>query len=88
MVDVMINNDTVKEKLKRNLELIEQWKDDPANYFEYFNRALTLIELLEVDNCGSVGGFDKRQKHPKGSGYDRLMRRGHWVLFGKEWVNL
>lgn len=29
-----------------------------ANGIEYRNKAEVLIELLEVDDCGSIGGFD------------------------------
>lgn len=80
----MITNDTIKEELEESLELVEQWKNDPSNYFKYFNKTEMLVELLEVDNCGSIGGFDKGQKIPHGTPYERLKQRAHWVLFGKE----
>jgi hypothetical protein len=31
---------------------------DPESYAKYANKAESLIELLEVVDCGSVGGFD------------------------------
>jgi hypothetical protein len=30
----------------------------PSNTLEYYHKAEALIELLEVVDCGSVGGFD------------------------------
>lgn len=40
-----------------------QWLSHPNNYAEYHNKALSLIELLEVYDCGSVGGFDRENKN-------------------------
>jgi hypothetical protein len=30
-----------------------------SDYYKYICKAEALIEILEIDDCGSVGGFDK-----------------------------
>ncbi len=42
----------------------------------HLHRAETLIELLEVHDCGSVGGFDKGQRYPNGD----VFKRFNWLL--------
>lgn len=54
-----------------------QWvTSNPETYVSSLNKAESLIELLEISDCGSVGGFDKTNKNQKISGvktYDRFM---------------
>ena len=73
--------------MKRNIILQEifshfqqmtQWiTTNPGNYCRYFNQAMGLIELLEVEDCGSVGGFDKQNPVKWGESgfqlYDRFL---------------
>ena len=46
-----------------------QWREEPYNpdwassVAEYLHKAETLIELLEIANCGHVGGFDHVGRH-------------------------
>ena len=35
---------------------------NPSSYAEYISSAAALIQLLEVADCGSTGGFDKNNK--------------------------
>jgi hypothetical protein len=37
---------------------------------QYFNKAMALIELLEIEDCGSTGGYDKGQP-PASTLFDR-----------------
>lgn len=54
---------TILNKIFHNLLLVKQWNiNHPQNSIEYHYKALGLIELLEVDDCGSVGGYDKSNK--------------------------
>jgi hypothetical protein len=70
----------VIEQIERALLGCHQWMEmgQLTRAMEYQLHASTLIELLEVQNCGSVGGYDEGQQ-PK----DRtLLGRYRWV---KEW---
>ena len=54
----------VKEQIRSDLRLIEQWKgsyDWADNVAKYYHKLEALVELLEIYNCGSVGGFDEGQ---------------------------
>lgn len=50
---------------------------DPENYSGYFNKAQVLTELLETYDCGSVGGFDRKNPVKWGESqfqlYDRFL---------------
>jgi hypothetical protein len=39
-----------------------QWVCSPEHYSKYAHKAEALIELLEVVDCGSVGGFDRNNQ--------------------------
>lgn len=60
-----------------NLQCASQWIiSNPSGYLEYITRADTIIQLLEIDDCGSVGGFDPNNKCKKVTGfeiYDRFL---------------
>lgn len=62
----------ILETIQQNLQQIEQWArpgmEHYANAHKYQSHALALIELLEVNDCGSCGGFDK--------GWDELKKQG------------
>jgi len=50
-----------------------KYKDPSCAHFavSYYDKAESLIELLEIHDCKSVGGFDKGQPHP-GNIFDRF----------------
>jgi len=42
-----------------NFQQITQWiPNDPENIMKYSSRAESLIEFIEVWDCGSIGGWD------------------------------
>jgi len=42
----------------------------PSGYAKYYQKAEALIELLEIEDCGSVGGFDNKNKLVKETKFD------------------
>jgi hypothetical protein len=69
---------TILQEIFSHFQQMTQWiTTSPDNYSEYFNKALGLIELLEVEDCGSVGGFDKsnpvKWNESKFHVYDRFL---------------
>jgi hypothetical protein len=44
----------------------------------YASKARALIELLELDDCGSIGGFDK-ERHQSYTPQERLRHRYLWL---------
>ena len=66
----------VLDEIAANLESIDQWAKT-GHYRIAHEREIaaeTLISLLEVNNCGSIGGFDKNQ--PSGQ---NLLERWKWL---------
>lgn len=73
--------------MKQRLEILQQifssfqcaaqWiTSHPDNYARYMIKAETLIEILEVADCGSIGGYDKSNLFKTISGcklYDRFL---------------
>ena len=49
----------ILKRIKEELQMLEQWREgDNLNFaLDHQTRAIALIELLEVHDCGSVGGF-------------------------------
>jgi len=60
-----------------NFQQVSQWiPNHLENSCEYMRKAESLIELLEVKDCGSVGGFDRENPLKRESGmklYDRFL---------------
>lgn len=64
-----IKRQTILKVIDFNLRMVYQWSDQFSKkrinvgysscVFEYLHKAEALIELLEVEDCGSTGGFDK-----------------------------
>jgi len=62
----------ILDAIANNMKLAYQWghqftdkrirPDYSMNAFQFMCRAESLIELLEVHDCGSVGGFDEGNK--------------------------
>jgi hypothetical protein len=67
----------VLDGIEACLEGRNQWLEYEgwARAIEYENQAIGLIELLEVHNCGSIGGFDKGQPSPYS-----LEERWDWLV--------
>ena len=65
-----------------NLGLVRQWREvlSPGwseNVSKYMHIAEALIELLEVQDCGSTGGFDRHQTDEQ---RDTLYDRFVWLV--------
>jgi len=51
---------TILQEIFDNFQQMSQWTTSmPESYLKAHNRAEQLIELLEVEDCGSIGGFDR-----------------------------
>lgn len=72
-VNQVIFRITILKNIKESLSAITQWSEMQhwENAAKYAAKAEALIELLEVDDCGSIGGFDAK----RGQNRDR-----HWTL--------
>lgn len=76
--------DKLIKRARGHLDQVDQWRGcrDPANVdwvhraAHYASKAESIIEFLEIQLCGSVGGFDKGQE-PKDR--DTLKLRLDWV---------
>lgn len=61
----------------------ESWKDVPFNVAHaehatrYLHEAKALVELLEIHDCGSTGGYDKEAKEPVTI---NLLTRTNWLI--------
>ncbi|MCP5004644.1 MAG: hypothetical protein GY941_12010 [Planctomycetes bacterium] len=72
-----IDAKVILERIHGHLESIDQWREVPslsswaANVLEYAYKAESLIEVLEVADCGSIGGFGQGQKYSGGRLTDR-----------------
>jgi hypothetical protein len=68
---------TLLQKAFRNFQCASQWvTSNPSQYVEFLNKAESIIEILEIEDCGSVGGFDKENKCKTVTGfklYDRFL---------------
>lgn len=74
-----IQRSLVLDQIKLELTVAAQWKDrintDCAGFYvRGLHKAEALIELLEIADCGSVGGFDKGQPRPR-----NLLDRYEWL---------
>ena len=70
----------ILKDIQDNLEQAKQWGNHPydldwvAQSAEFLARAEGLIELLEVHDCGSSGGYDRGQPPAR-----NLMDRYNWL---------
>lgn len=56
----------ILQMIFESFQQMTQWvTTNPNSYAEYHNQAKALIELLEIEDCGSIGGFDKDSPLPK-----------------------
>lgn len=66
----LIDNKLFFKKLAGGFSLIYQWMDSGnlENALKYKTQTEALLELAEVEECGSIGGFDKGQPRSKSLG--------------------
>jgi len=64
-----MNRKTILQEIFSNFQQITQWMYNPPYMAEYHFKAQSLIELLEVEDCGSVGGHDNSNPTKWESGY-------------------
>jgi hypothetical protein len=73
----MIKRKQILQDIFACFQQMTQWATiNPNSYSEYYNQAKSLIELLEVEDCGSIGGFDRKNKLVRTTGfelYDRFL---------------
>ncbi len=56
-----INRTSILQWIAEHFQSGTQWFDDqPAIYHCYMAKAEALIEVLEISDCGSTGGFDNK----------------------------
>lgn len=70
-----MNRLTILQEIFYNFQQMSQWII-LESYSKYYHRAEQLIELLEVEDCGSVGGFDEKNPTINKTGfrlYDRFL---------------
>lgn len=68
-VNPTIDRDTILKSIGDCLDRVKQWAKvnprDPVGWYEnaaaYSAKAEALINLLEIDDCGSSGGFDEKR---------------------------
>lgn len=67
----------ILEAIFSNFQQMSQWNIlFPDSYAKYYQKAEQLIEMLEVEDCGFVGGFDKKNPLVNETGfklYDRFL---------------
>jgi hypothetical protein len=56
-----------------HFQQVTQWPDS-ATGIKYMSKADALIEVLEVIDCGSIGGFDKENPHKRVTGCNKFDR--------------
>ncbi len=76
--DTGIDRKTILKTALHHLDMVRQWGD--MRYYhkaaEYSAKAEALIQLLEVRDCGAIGGFDEYQTHADQRLRDRAPRSG------------
>ena len=55
-----VSRGLILQSIFDDFQQITQWNDDYVGRLEYTHKAEALIEVLEITDCGSVGGFDKK----------------------------
>jgi hypothetical protein len=49
----------ILQEIFSHFQKMTQWITlNPSYYSKYYSKAQALIELLEVEDCGSIGGYD------------------------------
>lgn len=69
---------TILDTAFEELQMTEQWlrarnPEWASSYVQHINRAEALIELVEVFDCGSVGGFGKGQPQQRQNLFERWL---------------
>lgn len=73
----IISRKTMLTNAHDHLRMMEQWADMHSfdRVHEYQQKAEAIIEVLEVADCGSVGGFDRENRPRQTDGNSELYRR-------------
>lgn len=84
-VNSVIFRSTILKMIESELQSIAQWAGMAIweNAAKYAARAEVLIELLEIDDCGSTGGFDTQRNQGR-RGFHTLYSRYEWLKNLKE----
>ncbi len=80
-----MNKELRKTILQTIFDHFQMVSQDPLDT-ESFYKAVGLIELLEVEDCGSVGGFDRENPMQHVTGFDAYDR--FLTLLRKENIKL
>ena len=83
-VSSTIQRAAILKRIDENMQQVRQWVDmaEYALAATYQAKAEALVEVLEIADCGSVGGFDTKRGQPSVSsvkGRDRLQMRIDWL---------
>lgn len=74
---IVTSRKKILNQIFNNFQYALQWiSSNPEDYGKYLSKAESLIEALEVEDCGSVGGYDKNNKLVPTTGfplYDRFL---------------
>jgi hypothetical protein len=66
---------TLLQAIAENLQMALQYTiSSPSNVSGYSKRAEALIEVIEVDDCGSIGGFDENNPNVKPCSHQLINR--------------
>lgn len=72
-----MNRLTILQHIFEDFQQMTQWITTmPESYHESYMRAKCLIEMLETEDCGSIGGYDKENPLVNVTGfklYDRFL---------------
>ena len=60
--------------LNRIFDMFQYATQWPENSTAYFYKAEALIEVLEIGDCGSTGGYDPQNRNRKLTGFDLFDR--------------
>lgn len=83
-VSPSVTRQAVLKLIDRHFQQVAQWArlGDFPRAAEYQAKTEALVELLEIDDCGSSGGYDRKRNQPNPStlaGQDRLSMRINWL---------
>jgi len=76
-LELKMNRLTILQEIFDNFQQMSQWIIiSPESYAKHYHKAEQLIEMLEVEDCGFIGGFDKKNPLVNETGfklYDRFL---------------
>jgi hypothetical protein len=76
-LELKMNRLTILQQIFDDFQQMSQWIIiSPESYAKYYHRVEQLIEMLEVEDCGFISGFDKNNPLVSETGfklYDRFL---------------